>query len=458
MEDSIAPSELALLWKDNIWDRLLDSLDEQSVIPIVGSDLLTIENDGDTLTLDRYLAGRLADSNNLRADDIPDERGLNFVVCRLLRAHKDRYAICDDIFQIMKDSDLKPGEPLRKLAEIPAFNLFVTTTFAPLLERAVNETRFGGAAGTASISYSPKRVDDLPTSKDKLTRPTVYYLMGKLSATGGYVLSDEDLLEHVCDLQTPARRPERLFDELKKSHLLILGEGFSDWLARVFLRIAKGGRLSAMRESLEILADSRTQGDPGLVSFLQQFSSHTRVFRAGGAIDFVNELSRRWRERHPEAVPFDSSQATTALPPGGVFISYASEDAACAEELRSGLEAAGVTVWFDQESLRSGDNYHPRIEEYIARGCNCFVAMISQTTELRHEGYFRREWSLALERDRGIHHARRFILPVIVDDTLEPATVPRRFAELNYTWLPGGRVTPVFVRDVQGIIQNTRAP
>ena len=38
-------------------------------------------------------------------------------------------------------------------------------------------------------------MDDLPSSKEKLTKPTVYYLMGKLAATGSYVISDEDLLE-----------------------------------------------------------------------------------------------------------------------------------------------------------------------------------------------------------------------------------------------------------------------
>ena len=126
--------------------------------------------------------------------------------------------------------------------------------------------------------------------------------MGKLSATGTYVISDEDLLEHVCDLQSPARRPERLFDELKKNHLLILGEDYSDWLVRIFLRTAKGGRLSGRpSDFVEILADSRTHRDPGLVSFLFNFSSHTRVFRPGGAVEFVDELWTRWRERHPDA-------------------------------------------------------------------------------------------------------------------------------------------------------------
>jgi hypothetical protein len=439
------------LWKDNIWDRLLDSLDERSVIPIVGPDLLQVEIDGTTTLLHAYLARRLALLYHLPADDLPAERPLNHVVCQLLRLRKDRYGICDDLFQIMKEAAFRPSRSLRQLAEIADFNLFVTTTFDSLLEKAINEVRFGNNPGTASIAYSPRRVDDLPSAKERLARPTVYYLMGKLSATGSYVISDEDLLEYVCDLQSPARRPERLFDELKKNHLLILGEDFSDWLARIFLRTARG-RLSASREFVEILADSRTRRDASLVSFLLHFSSHTRVFRAGGATEFVEELWTRWRERHPEGPSRAEAASSHGLSQGGIFISYAREDRAAVQELKAGLEAAGLPVWLDNDCLGPGDNFNPQIEQYIARTCRCFVAIVSANTERRQEGYFRREWSLALERDKGIHFERKFIVPVVVDDTAEPVAVPPRFAQLNYTWLPAGRVTPAFVRELKAIV------
>lgn len=450
MEEIFNGVEPTILWKDSIWDRLLDSLETTTVIPVVGPDLITIEVDGLDIPVERYLAEQLASMNRLVVSEYPAERALNFVVCKLLRTHRDRYAICDDIFQIMKSRTLIPGKSLRKLSEISAFRLFVTTSFTPLLEQALLESN----PNTTAISYSPKRVEDLSCAVDKLTRPTVYYLMGKLSATGNYVLSDEDLLERICDLQTASRRPDRLFDELKRSHLLVLGEAFSDWLARLFLRLAKGGRLSAMRESIEILADNRSQADRGLVTFLEHFSSHTRVFRSGGAVEFVDELHQRWLERYPKgSSPFPSLGNDYADMSGGVFLSYAREDADYARELRTGLEEAGIKVWFDQESLRSGDSFHPKIEQCITRDCSCFIAIISRTTEQRHEGYFRREWNLAVERDKGIHHTKRFILPVVVDNTLEPMAVPKRFSDLNYTWLPGGRVTPVFVRDVKQITQ-----
>jgi hypothetical protein len=201
--------------------------------------------------------------------------------------------------------------------------------------------------------------------------------MGELSATGSYVISDEDLLEYLCDLQSPSRRPERLLDELKKNHLLILGEDSSDWLARIFLRTAKGGRLSASRDYVELLADRTTQRAPSLVSFLLHFSSHTRVYRAGGAVEFVDELWKCWRERHPQMAPPAEDLPHRDIPGNAIFISYARKELAAVQELKAGLEAAGLPVWFDNERLKPGDNFNPQIEQYIARGCGCFVAVIS---------------------------------------------------------------------------------
>ena len=51
--DAILTEAAPELWKDNIWDRLLDSLDERCVIPIVGRDLLQVEIDGTTILLER---------------------------------------------------------------------------------------------------------------------------------------------------------------------------------------------------------------------------------------------------------------------------------------------------------------------------------------------------------------------------------------------------------------------
>jgi hypothetical protein len=444
------------LWDDTIWDCLLDSIDEGCVIPIVGPDLLHVEIGKSTTLLDQYIARRLAQTHKLAVDNLPAERALNFVVCQLVH-RRGPHGIRNDIFQIMKEATFQPSKPLRQLAEITDFNLFVSMTFDSLMEKAINEARFGNNQGTSSISYSPQSVDDLPSAKDRLTQPTVYHLMGKVSTTKYYVVSDEDLLEQLCELQSLNRRPVNLFDELKKNHLLILGVDLStDWLTRIFLRTAKGGRLSTPQDSLEILADGKTHSDHRLVSFLVHFSNHTRVFRAGGAVEFIDQLWGRWRERHAQSLPSSEAVQSRPMPGNAIFISYAREDLHAAQKLYSGLEAAGLPVWFDKSRLKPGVNYNPEIDNRISRECSCFVAVISKNTEQRLEGFFRREWRVALERDRGIHHRRKFIIPVVIDDTGDPCAVPPRFSELHYTWLPGGTVTPMFVHDLTEIVRGAQ--
>lgn len=76
----------------------------------------------------------------------------------------------------------------------------------------------------------------------------MYHLLGRVSAAPTYVLSDEDLLEFICGLQSEHLAPEKLFHELEHSHLLLIGVNFSNWLARLFLRMAKRRCLSDPRD------------------------------------------------------------------------------------------------------------------------------------------------------------------------------------------------------------------
>ena len=81
------------------------------------------------------------------------------------------------------------------------------------------------------------------------------------------------------------------------------------------------------------------------------------------------------------------------------------------QKLKAGLDAAGVKTWFDLERLEGGDDYDRKIQRNIAR-CSFFIPIVSATTERRLEGYFRREWSYAIDRARNIADGAVFILPV----------------------------------------------
>ena len=435
---------------DDAWDDLLSFIEEKRVIPIVGPELLRVETDSGPRLLYDWLATKLAAKLSVDVSLLPQPYTLNDVVCWFLAARGRREEAYVRLRGILKDAPFEPPPALRRLAAIEDFDLFVTTTFDPLLETAMNLERFGGAPSTDVLAYAPNRVADLPTERDRLQRPVVYHLFGKLSASPTYVISDEDLLEFICALQSEHLAPEKLFHELEHSHLLFIGSNFSNWLARLFLRMAKRQRLSDPRDVGEVLADSHSSQDERLVSFLQQVSVRTRIYV--GAEKFVEELHSRWMARRKLSVGATTVSALRFIPPArdmpdnAVFISYAREDLAAVQQIKADLEAAGVTTWFDLDRLEAGDDYDRKIQRNISR-CSYFIPVMSATTERRLEAYFRREWSYAIDRSRNMADGAVFVLPVTIDGTgAADAHVPDKFKALHFTSLPQGAVTAEFAQ------------
>jgi hypothetical protein len=436
---------------DDAWDDLLSYIEDRRVIPIVGPELLQVATDRGPRLLYDWLAEKLAGRLNVDVAQLPQPYTLNDVVCWFLGARGRREEAYVRLRSILKDAAFEPPQALRRLAAIPEFDLFVSTTFDPLLEAAINQERFNGSLFTEVLSYSPNRVVDLPCERDRLQRPVVYHLFGRLSASPSYVISDEDLLEFICALQSEHLAPEKLFHELEHNHLLFIGSNFTNWLARLFLRMAKRQRLSDPRDVGEIMADDHTSGDERLVSFLQQVSVRTRIYV--GAERFVDELHDRLAARRkPPSRAATMDAPARFLPPArdmpdhAVFISYAREDLPAVQQIKASLEAAGITVWFDMDRLEVGDDYDRKIQRNIAR-CSYFIPVVSATTQRRLEGYFRREWSYAIDRVRNMADGALFILPVTIDATVAAdALVPDKFKALHFTQLPGGVAPSEFVQ------------
>ena len=145
------------------------------------------------------------------------------------------------------------------------------------------------------------------------------------------------------------------------------------------------------------------------------------------------------------------------MPDQAVFISYAREDLAAVQKMKAAFDAAGVKTWFDLERLEGGDDYDRKIQRNIAR-CSFFVPVVSAATERRLEGYFRREWSYAIDRARNIADGALFILPVTIDGTPGgTAQVPDKFKSVHFTALPGGEVPPEFAARLRDLLAS-RAP
>lgn len=437
---------------EEFWDDLLAFVEERRVVPIIGNDLSQL---ADGTPLHRHLAQRLAERLRVAEVDGTPPQTLNEVVCAFLARRGRREDIYPKLRMLTKELRVQPSPALLALARITDFDLFVTLGFDTLLLDAINQERFGGEQRTQHIGYAPQRPADLPAPHHQLVDPVVYALLGRVSAAPDYVIADEDLLEFLSALQSDTRRPNLLFDALQSSHLLLIGCGFPDWLARFFIRIAKSRPLSMQRGEAEYIIDEHVSGDASLVVFLRNFSYGTRIVPMDPAT-FVIELERRWSQRHRSTAP---SAATRREPESvaassAIFLSYARDDSDAAERLYRRLDGLGLDVWFDRERLESGDAYEQKIRKLV-RSCAFFMPVISRRAEQRVEGYFRREWRQAEERMRGIADHVPFILPVSVDDVNTRGDgIPESFRKLQWSRLPDGVSTPEFESRVVQLVRE----
>jgi TolB-like protein/Flp pilus assembly protein TadD len=135
-----------------------------------------------------------------------------------------------------------------------------------------------------------------------------------------------------------------------------------------------------------------------------------------------------------------------------VFLSYASEDAEAAKRIADTLRAAGIDAWFDQSELRGGDVWDRQIRMQI-RQCRLFLPIVSRNSEARAEGYFRREWKLAVERTHDLSERVAFLVPIVIDATPESkADVPDAFRAVQWTRLPNGEPTTDFAARISGLL------
>ncbi|MDI1337731.1 MAG: TIR domain-containing protein [Lacunisphaera sp.] len=144
--------------------------------------------------------------------------------------------------------------------------------------------------------------------------------------------------------------------------------------------------------------------------------------------------------------------------PGAVFLSYASQDTDAAQRICDALRARGVEVWFDRTELEGGDAWDAKIKRQI-RHCALFIPLISENSQSRKEGYFRREWNLATHRLLDMAPGTPFLLPVVLDETTESAAfVAEEFLRVQWSRLPGGATTPAFVERVFQLLAAHAAP
>ena len=440
-------------FSDDDWGDLLDAMDRGEVIPLVGDGAVTFGESNTPLhaalaakLIERLSSEEPAKAERLTALGLRRASGLTLseVVCEYLLLNGEPSRVYSRVGRILNESEFRPGPTLQQLAEIEAFQLYLSTSPDSLLEAAIGRAR---EKEPESLSFYPNAPSkDLPERSSLLDKPTVYHLLGRCRGVPGeFVVWEEDLLDFLTELPRHLGTDTMLHlsEVLKSQSLLAIGLGFSDWVLRLVLRIARQERLGRV-EHYSWLADGCEQNNSaGAVVFFGAVSRKIRAIQCGSPAIFVEELHRRWHKRHPPA----------PRAKGHVFISYAREDKAAAECIEQALRKHGCTVFFDRDRLGPAVNFRHELRRQIFEQCSVFLSIVSPFTESAPgDHYFHLERNWAAQRLEGfpVVDQPKFYLPVVIHDEPPPQIQhePPATREFQWTHCPFGQATPQFCRRV----------
>ena len=332
---------------------------------------------------------------------------------------KDKNESYFEIFDILRKIEFEIPESLRLLAEIDAFDFYITTTFDNLMVKALNEVRFNGENKTKNLFFKNEtKIQDITGEKEDPNNPIVYQIFGKAEGMATYVVTEEDLLEFGHLWQNEDRRPKKLSSFLKEKYILLLGCNFENWLYRFFLYAFKSDALFGCGQR-GLIADNNSKNDEELTLFLSR--CQTQLYN-DNSISFVNELHKRWKDYsltiQTKKVQKDIQSESDTFIKDSVFVSYADEDRSFVEKLKESLEISGIEIWFDKDKLEGGELFESVIKRNI-ENCSLFIPVISTHTLTDKSRFFWKEWNYAIDNLHSRPKDLPFIIPIIIDETSE---------------------------------------
>ena len=411
---------------DDDWRLLLESLVvSHQVIPVIGEELSrAVRADGTEAAWLELIAEALASAAPLLLSYSDARFAQAPFAAKFAQAHRKLFLRLRDgelrhrRGESPQPGDLRLSEPLRRLAEIPDFPLLATTAPDGLLALALSIEAGEGETLVLDKTDWSRRVVPLNAGSncaaaDADLRPNwtpapgrctpVYHLFGLTAhLNGNRPMNDADQLGRIIHL-AGARPHTGILGAFARHRILILGTRTPDCLTASFIRLLKGcdGRESCFGETLVSHPASRP-ADTSLVEFLAREGS-TEVLETLDAAAFVAELHRRslsFKAALP-AQPQPNALDDLRQPPAMcLFLSYASEDRAIAQQVFDALTARKIPVWFDRVRLDGGEPWDERMR-YAVDKCRLFLPLVTPRSA-RTPGvggrYYLQEWTWACDR------------------------------------------------------------
>jgi hypothetical protein len=445
---------------DAFWNDLLIRIGEGEVVPVVGPGAVTFGLGNELLY--PWLAQRLPTELDPPLTFEQPPRDLQEVVDAQRGKGQRVERIYRQLHKIVEDPGLRPGATLAALGAIEGFHLFISTTFDPLLARAVESASPGGKPeerrGASSLT-SP--CPDLPLELAKMQKPQqrfVYQILGCAQPYRDFVVWDDDVFRFLLRLDQQLPLLFKLSEALQKSHFLVLGLSFADWLLRFFVQVVKHQPLSELAGTEPFIFEKLepTERDK-VVIYFSRLTKQIRVFPAD-PLDFIGQLFDRWRQKHPAPAGDDylmnKAHREKHRAPCCIFVSYVGADLEIARYIVSQLQNAGLLVWFNKEQITIGEDWPEALREAVDQTCSLFLSIISNNSAKGFDNYALFERNVASKRLERLPETATFYLPLRIDDgePIVPDNEPRRVKKMQIERKFGGHLDPDFIgqlRDLQ---------
>lgn len=413
---------------DRNWDLLLDAIDRERVVPIIGDGFFYLEDKDmqKDIRVESFLLEKLAERFGLNSPDVDFTLISDTIEDENFRNRRSRYIgnqtdIYFEIDRTLRGVKAKCQNNILEFLSINKFPLILTTSYLSGLEAELQaqygdiNIRVYDKSARADIDYN------LSSSK-----PTLYYLFGKTNRIKkSFMVTEDDFLDYLHLWHNLDTRPQIISNYLKDKFLLLLGCNYPNWLFRFFWHSIRNFTLIPNTYEIQgVVALDSTSADKELTKFLSRIQ--TQIFN--NSDQFIDQFVKRWENRQTKQDIQYSRHDDDDI---DIFISYAREDVEIVRSIVERLRGIGAEVWLDENKLGWSDLYETIIEEKITKA-KCFVPIISATTLKPGRRFFRREWAMAI-REVDYRYGMPFIAPIIIDDSdINNTLIPDVFRKAQF--------------------------
>jgi hypothetical protein len=309
------------------WKNLLRGVEDGTLIPILGSELLVVKgNDGKQENLYDIWGRRMIEQMNIPIVLHPGTPALyqvsNYLLTHPVAGAETTDGIASVIDSIIDSDAWAIPRPLLQLASLKSLPLLVSTTIDHLLVQALRQVTPDSPDAVAELPFVPRANKDKLDFPKKITprskKRLAYCLFGNTNSSR-FAATEDDLIEFSWSLLDNAYAPANFYDYLTGKIVLLLGCSFPDWLGRFFVHAIHAKR------NIKFYYISQ-RNEPGLTEFLRRRQAN--ALTPYDPVAFVDELHKRWFAAHPEETTEEKKSSTVPasapvpeMKSGSVFIS-----------------------------------------------------------------------------------------------------------------------------------------